>query len=696
MKDNRNLTDPVGGIGDIEDAALWDDLLIDALKRVYPRIMAVNLTRDTYFVMRDNWDNHGSGKSRGRYSSLHLQGLAGIHPDYQEAFASKFSRENLLSRYAAGECEEYLEARQMGPDGNYHWATTHAVRVTNRCNDDVLQVILIYSTDEQRKLENEVDRARAEANRYRGAIMRTFDHIYEVDTTNDSVCEIRFSNGRVRREELGSIAMMHQVLILDRMHPSNLEGYGDTYPWLELLHRDDRGENLRDIYEDDWYMRQSNGQYRWERIQIIPSEDNPSEIMIFCKDIHDVKLREEMQRDLLFEALTSAENANAAKRDFLSRMSHDMRTPMNAIVGLTTIAQAKLGDNEKIADALNKIRSSSQHLLHLINEVLDMSRIESGKIMLEEEEFNISELLESVMASIRTQMKEKQQMLVVNTHELSNGWMLGDRFHLEQVMLNLLSNAVKYTGQGGFVMLSLCDSPSSQDNVTNLTICVEDNGVGMSEEFMQRLFEPFERECRNETMGEQGTGLGLSIVKSIVDRMHGTIRVDSAVGMGTCFAVNVPVKLVKSMVTEQDIDPCAEQAGVTEICDGKYEKYRFLLVDDNELNREIGQEILQMFGAKVDLACDGQEAIDVLIQSPEGWYDAVFMDVQMPVKDGYSATRELRALVRDDLRVLPIFAMTANAFADDVQDALDAGMTAHIAKPLDLAKLNHVLDQFLN
>ena len=699
MENNINNTDRLNCVGSDDTMENWDSRLIDALKCVYPMILAVNLTQDTFFVMKDTENLDGRMKVAGRYSVLHLQGLSRTHPDYQEAFADKFSRENLLARYAAGENEAYLEARQMGPDKQYHWSSTHAIRVRNAHSDDVLQFILVRPIDDQRELESEIDRVRAEANRYRGAIMRTFDHIYEVDAANDRVYEIRFSNGRVRREKLGNIQQMNRELILGRMHPSNLESYGEKHPWLDLLPEDIHSDISMDMYEDDWYLRQSNGEYRWERIQIIPDEENPCEIMIFSKDIHEVKQREEKQRALLFEALASAEQANAAKRDFLSHMSHDMRTPMNAIVGLTTIAQAKLGDNEKVADALSKISSSSQHLLHLINDVLDMSRIESGKITLEEEEFNISELLESVMASIRTQAKEKRQMLVVNTQELSTGWMLGDRFRLEQVLLNLLSNAVKYTGNDGFIMLSLCDTPSSYENMINLTVCVEDNGIGMSEEFIQRLFEPFEREVRQETASEQGTGLGLPIVKKIVERMNGTIRVDSAVGMGTCFAVTIPMKLTHSAVPDEKVavqtELAVEQQTENNISDGEYRGYRFLLVDDNELNREIGQEILQMFGAKVDLACDGQEAIDTLIHSAEGYYDAVFMDVQMPLKNGYDATRELRAVVREDLRELPIFAMTANAFADDVQDALDAGMNAHIAKPLDLATLTKVLDRYL-
>lgn len=678
-----------------EDIMVWDRQLISALMRVYPMIMMVNLTKDTYTVVEYKNKLEQRGKHTGRYSQLHLQGLASTHPDYREAFAAKFSRDNLLTRYASGEEEVYLEAQQMGPDKRYHWSSTHGIRVNNPYNDDIMQFVLVRPIDDQREMEEEVERVRSEANRYRSAITMTFDHIYEVDVVNDRVYEIKIKNGVVSRSELGTIRDMNYALILNRMHPSNLESYGPEQPWLKLLPVEGKSDPDAKMYEDDWYLRQSNGEYRWERIQIIPSEDNPNEIMIFAKDIHEVKLREEKQRELLFEALASAEQANAAKRDFLSHMSHDMRTPMNAIVGLTTIAQSKLGDDEKVSDALNKIRSSSQHLLRLINEVLDMSRIESGKITLEEEKFNISELLESVMASIRMQSKEKRQMLVVNTQELSHAWLVGDRFRLEQVLLNLLSNAVKYTGPDGFIILSLCDTPGPNENVTNLTVCVEDNGVGMSKEFVGRLFEPFEREIRPETQNEQGTGLGLPIVKNIVDRMNGTIRVDSALGMGTCFSVNVPMKIPKETASCGQIELQPEIRSDSAISEDKCAGRRFLLVDDNELNREIGQEILQMMGAKVELACNGQEAIDILYSTPEGQYDAVFMDVQMPVKNGYEATRELRAGARLDLHSLPIFAMTANAFADDVQDALDAGMNAHIAKPLDITTLNRVLDRYL-
>lgn len=676
------------------DAVVWDRQLLEALVRVYPMITAVNLTRDTYSIME--YKNYLPKRSTvtGKYSDLHLHGLSKTHPDYQEIFAQKFSRENLLARFEAGENEEYLEALQLGPDMRYYWSSTHAIRLTNPYSSDVLQYILVRPIDEQKHLEEEIGRVRTAANRYRSAITMTFDHIYEVDAKNDCVYEIMLSGGNVGREKLsGTIEDLNRAMILDRMHPGHREKLGKDMPWMKVL-PDENGNALK-IYEDDWFLLQSSGEYRWERIQFIPSEDNPYEMLIFVKDIHEVKLREERQRGLLYEALASAEQANAAKRDFLSRMSHDMRTPMNAIVGLTTIARAKADDQEKVLDALDKIRTSSQHLLRLINEVLDMSRVESGKITLEEELFVISELLENVMASIRTQSREKNQTLVVDTQDMRHPRMVADRFRLEQIMLNLLSNAVKYTGQGGIIMVSLRDTVPTSEGVADLIVTVEDNGAGMTEEFVRRIFDPFEREITPETSQEQGTGLGMPIVKSIVERMNGTIHVDSKLGKGSCFTVSVPVRIPESSGEDRGADMRREEGvseeTVREKCRGK----RFLLVDDNELNREIAQEILQMFGARVDLACDGQQAVDILMLSDAGKYDAVFMDIQMPVKDGYEATREIRASGRNDLKKLPVFAMTANAFQSDVQDALSAGMNAHIAKPLDVAALGRVLVKFL-
>lgn len=677
--------------GEIEESTIREKQLMGALMQVYPMIMYVNLTRDTYTIVEYK-TYLTQRRLSGKYSALHLAGLASTHPDYRELFAEKFSRENLLSRYAAGEEKAYLEAKQMGPDKVYRWSSTHAIRVSNPYNDDVMQFILVRPIDEQKTLEEDYQRVRLDANRYRSAITTTFDHIFEVNLAEDSVYKIMISNDMVGRERLpGTIMELNQSVILDRIHPAYRGTYSEEMPWMKVR-PDGTGQNLK-IYEDDLYLLQSNGQYRWERIQFMPTEDNPNEILIYVKDINDVKQREQRQQELLYEALSSAQQANSAKRDFLSHMSHDMRTPMNAIVGLTTIARAKIDDRKRVLDALNKIETSSQHLLRLINEVLDMTQIESGKIVLEEEDFSVSELLENVMVSIRTQSRTKQQTIMVQTQELAHPRFLGDRFRMEQILLNLLSNAVKYTPNEGFIMISLSDTDHTREGITQLTLRVEDNGVGMSEEFLTRLFDPFEREITDATQDEEGTGLGLPIVKSIVERMNGTIYVESELGKGSCFTVTIPIKTLVTAEEEKAEQPDAGFGG--EILPDRFKGKRFLLVDDNELNREIGQEILQMYGARVDLACNGQQAVDILVMGPENVYDAVFMDIQMPVKNGYEATRDIRSAYRDDLLQLPIFAMTANAFANDVQDALNAGMNAHISKPLDMAVLSKVLDQFL-
>lgn len=677
-------------MGENEDGTIREKQLMGALMQVYPMIMYVNLTRDTYSIVEYK-TYLAQRKSTGKYSELHLVGMASTHPDYRDVFEKKFSRENLLAHYASGEEEEYLEALQMGPDRVYQWSSTHAIRVSNPYNDDVMQFILVRPIEEQKKLEEEINRVRIDANRYRSAITMTFDHIFEVNLAEDSVCEIMISDNMVGRRKLsGTVMELNRSVILDRIHPAHREAYSEEMPWMKLL-PDENGNALK-VYEDDLFLLQSDGQYRWERIQFMPTGDDPNVFLIFVKDIHDVRLREERQRELLYEALSSAEQANSAKRDFLSHMSHDMRTPMNAIVGLTTIAKAKIADSGRVLDALNKIEMSSQHLLRLINEVLDMTQIESGKIVLEEEDFSVSELLENVMVSIRTQAKAKRQTITVHTQELAHTRFRGDRFRLEQILLNLLSNAVKYTPSEGVILITLSDTDRTREGITKLTLRVEDNGVGMSGEFLAKLFDPFEREITDTTQGEQGTGLGMPIVKNIVERMNGTIHVDSELGKGSCFTVAIPIKTPAA--TEETSEPSVGD-GADEIRPDKFKGKRFLLVDDNELNREIGQEILQMYGACVDLACNGQQAVDILVMGPENLYDAVFMDIQMPVKNGYEAVRDIRSAYREDLERLPIFAMTANAFANDVQDALNAGMNAHIPKPLDVAVLSQVLDKFV-
>lgn len=516
-----------------------------------------------------------------------------------------------------------------------------------------------------------------------------------------------------------------------------------------------------------------------------------------------------------------AQHANNAKTTFLSNMSHDIRTPMNAIIGFTTIAVSHIDNKDQVQDCLRKVLSSSNHLLSLINDILDMSRIESGKVQIKEQECNISELTHNLVNIIQPQVKAKQQELFIDTFDVANEDVIADSLKLSQIFVNLLSNAVKYTPAGGTVSFRIRQETTFHRGYGDYTFIVKDNGIGMSREFVDHIFEPFEREASATKTGIQGTGLGMAITKNIVDMMGGEITVNSEKGKGSEFQVHLSLKLqdveknaskikemegLRAMVVDDDLDSCdsvcrmlkqigmraewttsgreavyraksaynegdsyhtyiidwqmpemsgietarrirgaigpdapiiiltaydwtdieeeAKQSGVTAFCakplfmsdlksvllaannlSEKEEEAswtqmdfggkRILLVEDNELNREIAETILEGTGFAVETAPDGTDAVDMVQKSEEHYYDAVLMDVQMPVMDGYEATRNIRALHREDVKNLPIIAMTANAMEEDKETALKSGMNAHIAKPIDIDLFLSILRKYL-
>ena len=541
------------------------------------------------------------------------------------------------------------------------------------------------------------------------------------------------------------------------------------------------------------------------------------------RTIHDEKEKEFNQQKALRDALAAAEHANAAKSDFLSSMSHDIRTPMNGIIGMTAIAAAHINDPERVRDSLMKITNASKHLLSLINEVLDMSKIESGKLDLTEEAFNLSDLVDNLLAMTRPQIAEKHHTLTVNIDGVTHENVLGDSLRVQQVFVNLMGNAIKYTPEGGKIRLTISEKPSNQNKVGCYEFIFEDNGIGISEEYIQHLFEPFTRAHDTRVSNVQGTGLGLSIARNIVRRMGGDIRVRSTPNVGTCFTVTMYLRLQEADATASeklvnldvlvadddplsleaccdmldsfgmktvgvpcgqeavqqvvahhrakrdffacildwkmpdmngietarairrevgsqvpiiivsaydwsDIEQEARAAGVNDFISKPYFRSklahmfnrlageeepapqpevtepleeiqytgrRVLLVEDNQLNSEIASELLRMAGLTVECVWDGTEAVDRLSACPDGYYDLVFMDIQMPRMNGYDATRAIRSNPRDYCKSVPIVAMTANAFAEDVQAAKTVGMNEHIAKPLDLPTLKTVLRRYL-
>ncbi len=529
---------------------------------------------------------------------------------------------------------------------------------------------------------------------------------------------------------------------------------------------------------------------------------------------------EEMRRTLE-QALKAAEEANQAKGRFLSNMSHDIRTPMNAIIGMTGIGLAHIDEKRRVQDCLNKIKTASTHLMSLVNDVLDMSRIDSGNLVLHSEEFSLPELVHDVAIIIRPQAEQKKHALRFEIGEILEEALVGDPLHLRQIMVNIIGNAVKYTPDGGKLLVRFSQRPVAQrEGFLWLDFTCRDNGIGMTGDFLKRIFLPFER-VNNTTISRiEGTGLGMCIVKKLVDSMNGTIEIESELGKGSEFRVSLPIAVsplrrkelalpvgatvlvaesiednarqIASYLEEAGLKPVCLRSGtetVTWLTESQYEnrlpcalvlgqaltdmnmldmashvrqltgkafpvllaseadwakieyhatrvginafvpcplfrsclmeklselteaagaekdaaagqtlqlsQFRVLLVEDNELNREIAVELLSMTGLQIETAADGREAVEMFERSAEGYYDLIFMDIQMPVMNGYEATERIRSLSRGDAASVWIVAMTANAFVEDVRRSRDAGMNDHIVKPVDYNRLMEVLGQLL-
>ena len=379
----------------------------------------------------------------------------------------------------------------------------------------------------------------------------------------------------------------------------------------------------------------------------------------------------------LRETAKLAEQASEAKTQFLSSMSHDIRTPLNAVLGMTELAKSRADDAQYVQECLNKITVSGSHLLTLINDVLDISKVESGKTVLNPAPFAVEELVASMESITRSQADGRGLAFAVELHDAAAPWLMGDKLRLSQVYLNLLNNAVKYTPAGGWVKLEVSETPV-EDGKVELVCIVSDNGMGMSEEFQRTMYDSFSRAADSRIDKTQGTGLGLAIAKRMVERMDGTIACRSVLNEGTTFTVRIPLP-----VTDPADAPHAEAlAGA-----GDLEGTRVLIAEDNDLNWEIIRTMLSDRGIRCDRAENGQVCVDRLEASAPGTYDLVLMDVQMPVLSGHDAARAIRRSARADLRNIPIAAMTADAFAEDVKACLDAGMNAHLAKPVDIEKV---------
>ena len=407
------------------------------------------------------------------------------------------------------------------------------------------------------------------------------------------------------------------------------------------------------------------------------------------KDVDDDVRKEQEIQQVLRDAIDTANATSKAKSDFLSSMSHDIRTPMNGIIGMTAIATAHLDDRERVEDCLKKISEASSHLLSLINEVLDMNKIESGKVELNEENFNLSELVDTLLAMTKAQLENHHHTLKLDVADVVHENVIGDSHRIQQVFVNLMSNAIKYTPDGGTISLTVAERPTNAHGVACYEFVFEDNGIGMTEDFQKHLFEPFTRANDKKTAAIQGTGLGMTITQSLVRMMGGDIQVKSKPGEGSRFAVTIYLKFLDVQNAEAH-----KEDPLKNLEDLKFEGKRILLVEDHPVNAEIAKNVLQMTGLEVEWVMDGEAAVERMAGSNEGEFDLVFMDIQMPNMDGYQATAAIRAMTTYARRI-PIVAMTANAFADDIRKAKEVGMNDHISKPIDFKELAKILQKWI-
>ena len=396
--------------------------------------------------------------------------------------------------------------------------------------------------------------------------------------------------------------------------------------------------------------------------------------------------KDEKYKAELLRAAKKAEAANEAKTEFLQRMSHDIRTPINGICGLTNIADHYADDMEKQTEYRAKIKEASNLLLELVNDVLDMSKLESGEVVLEESPFNLNKIFEEVLVVIEQIAAEQNIRIVWEKKEIKHCDLIGSPRYVKRVMMNILSNAVKYNGENGHIYISCIEIPSEQPEMKTMEFVCRDTGIGMAEEFQKHIFEPFAQEHAGSRTKFSGTGLGMPISKKLIEKMGGTITFESAEGIGTTFVIRVPFKI------DLDADKREEQ---TDASEKSIKGLHILLAEDNELNMEIAEFVLQDEGADVTKAWDGQEAVELFRNSEPGEFDAILMDIMMPVMNGYEATKMIRSLDREDAKEVPIIAMTATAFTEDRIRAKEAGMDEHVAKPVDVELLKKVIHKLV-
>ncbi|MCM1538212.1 MAG: response regulator [bacterium] len=806
--------------------------IIDGVSTLFARFILVDLKENTYQYLSGTAPERKGLAPSGTYEEFTAY-LCSFLADKEERqkYAEQLKRDVVAQELGEGGTIQHEYRSEK--DGKTTWEHVNIICLehTDGQADKVLflrQNVTVLK-EKELKAQAVINQANRKERQYRIAITSAAFSTFEFNLTRDLIEQdiTRTIDGQQISllEKVGLSAPCSasecfekwQAFILEE----SLEEYKEIVNLEHLKQRFEQGE--AEVVLDYWGRASEEQQVCVRQSFIMTRDEQTGDIMVMVvsRDITMQVWKQREQTQALQDALLQAQHANSAKTTFLSNMSHDIRTPMNAIIGFTTIAVSHIDNRAQVQDCLQKVLASSNHLLSLINDILDMSRIESGKLQIKEQECNISELTHNLVNIIQPQVKAKQLELFIDTFDVTNEDVIVDSLKLSQVLVNLLGNAVKYTPAGGTVSFRIQQQTTFHRGYGDYVFTVKDNGIGMSPEFVEHIFEPFEREASTTKTGIQGTGLGMAITKNIVELMGGNISVKSEKGKGSEFRVELSLQLqdveknamqvkelegLRALVVDDDCDSCesvtrmlaqigmrsewtisgreavyraksahnegdsyhtyiidwqmpemsgietarriraavgndtpiiiltaydwtdieeeAMKAGVTAFCakplfmsDLKsvllaannlavkeettawnkmdFRGKRVLLVEDNELNREIAQSILEETGFSVETAPDGTDAVEMVSHAEEGYYNAILMDVQMPVMDGYEATRTIRAMSRKDVETIPIIAMTANAMEEDKEAALKNGMNAHIAKPLNIELFLNVLAKYL-
>ncbi|MDE7059499.1 MAG: response regulator, partial [Lachnospiraceae bacterium] len=628
-----------------------------------------------------------------------------VHPDDLESVHKSIWEQIANSQYDL----DYVEYRIIQKGGTIRWVEDYGHFIHSETEGDIFYVfvgdatekrqrLLAEQEEKERQLQNQIEEYSQELKLIHQEHLRRLEVIEGLSVNYDSILYTNLDADRILPYRI-SDRIEHQFTSCYQClsYWKFIMEYVSTWVYPEdraLFAEATSPSYIREkLYHDHSYyvnyrILKGNEQRCLQlRIADVSKDEHVSRIVMGTRTVDDEIQYEMKQKKLLEDALHHAKLANIAKNTFLSNMSHDIRTPLNAITGYTALAKNHLDDLDKVRNYLEKIESSNTQLLHLVNNVLEISRLESGNIQIAALECNLTCLTQELLSFVSSEAKAKGIKISVNLSQVTHHQVITDPSKLKQILLCLLNNAIKYTEKNGEILLSVQEKPELSNHNICYSFMVEDNGIGISEDFQKVIFEPFERVKNTTHSGVLGAGLGLSIAKSLTEMMGGTITLDSTLGQGSIFTVSLNLHLPSASLQSLADDPEAMAA----FMNGR----KILLVEDNEINREIEMELLKDLGLLVDSAEDGSVAIDIISHAKPDEYALIFMDIQMPVVDGYEATRTIRNLKEPALANIPIIALSANSFEEDRQRSKESGMNAHLAKPVNIPELLGLLTTIL-